>query len=378
MSTAELPQYALVKQKLIKEIRCGQWEVGGAFPSEAELVARYKVSRSTLVRSLQELVREGYLYRRQGQGTFVADFRHRQASFNPMPLFVHGNTPLAGVRASHVLLKMLAGMEAALGPGLPGVTMRQIPQGPLDEETSQLINSLKPRIALIVEPSFSPQLLGALRAIQCEIWSLNEPMDDLNSVYIDQERGGYIATKHLLDRGCRSIALLNGPVDYYWGFAAKFRGYRRALDEAGVAFDPRLARQARHAIDSEAGRAMLRSILDDGLEIDALVGVSDAKAMGAMALAQELGRRVHDDLQVIAIDNTIAEQADPPIDSVSMPFEEVGRQAATRAKESLEQLAAPSTIASVQQIRLQPRLVLRDKRNGHAIKPSVAKVSSAS
>src|SRR5687767_8311760 len=135
MTQGELPQYAQVKRRLVEEIRSGQWAVGGPFPSEAELVARYKVSRSTLVRSLQELVRDGYLYRRQGQGTFVADFRHRQGSTRPLPLFFHGTAPLTAGRASYVLLKILAGIESALGPGLPGVLIRQVPQGPLDEET---------------------------------------------------------------------------------------------------------------------------------------------------------------------------------------------------------------------------------------------------
>src|SRR5215212_3714295 len=130
---AELPQYAQIKRRLIEEIRSGQWTVGSSFPSEAELVARYRVSRSTLVRSLQELVREGYLYRRQGQGTFVADYRHRQNSAAPIPLFVHGSTHSSSIRASHLLLKVLSGMENALGAGLPGVIIRQVPSGPLDD-----------------------------------------------------------------------------------------------------------------------------------------------------------------------------------------------------------------------------------------------------
>jgi DNA-binding LacI/PurR family transcriptional regulator len=165
-----------------------------------------------------------------------------------------------------------------------------------------------------------------------------------------------MATKHLLDEGRRRIALLNGPHDAYWGFAAKYRGYRRALEEAGVEFDPRLALEGYHLIDSEAGRGMLRSLLEEGIEVDGVVGVSDAKAIGAMALAQEMGRRIPEDLAFISIDNVIADQADPPLTSVTMPFEEVGRQSAIRAKESLEHASSADGIVSVQQIRLQPSI----------------------
>ena len=356
MPTAELPQYAQIKRRLIGEIRSGQWTVGQTFPSEAELVARYKVSRSTLVRSLQELVREGYLYRRQGQGTFVADFRHRQGTANPLPLFIHGT---ASGRASHVLLRMLAGLENALGPGLPGVTIRQVSRGPVDDETRMLIGTLKPRVALIVEPSFSPELVALLRSQACVIWSMNEPLENANSVYIDQERAGHMATRYLTDSGRKRIALLNGPIDAYWGFAAKLRGYRQALEDAGIEFDPALVREGVHPVDSEAGRGMLRGLIDDGVEFDGVVSVSDPKAIGAMALAQEAGLAIPDDVRFISIDNTIADQADPQLTAVTMPFEEVGRQTAIRAKEALEHTGASDAVASVQQIRLQPSLQTR-------------------
>src|SRR5436190_1240225 len=73
MATAELPKYEQVKRSLIAEIELGKWTAGGVIPSEAQLLQRFNVSRPTLVRSLQDLVREGYLYRRQGKGTFVAE-----------------------------------------------------------------------------------------------------------------------------------------------------------------------------------------------------------------------------------------------------------------------------------------------------------------
>src|SRR3954454_510839 len=72
MALTELPKYEQVKKELIADITAGRWSAGGAIPSEAQLLKRFSVSRPTLVRSLQDLVRAGYLYRRQGKGTFVA------------------------------------------------------------------------------------------------------------------------------------------------------------------------------------------------------------------------------------------------------------------------------------------------------------------
>ena len=70
-----IPEYLRIKRHLVSEIEGGKWLVGGAISSETELTQLYKVSRATVVRSLQELVLEGYLYRQKGRGTFVADFR---------------------------------------------------------------------------------------------------------------------------------------------------------------------------------------------------------------------------------------------------------------------------------------------------------------
>ena len=69
----QLPKYEQVKRSLISDIERGKWTPGAVIPSEAQLLQQFNVSRPTLVRSLQDLVREGYLRRQQGKGTFVAD-----------------------------------------------------------------------------------------------------------------------------------------------------------------------------------------------------------------------------------------------------------------------------------------------------------------
>ena len=280
-----------------------------------------------------------------------------------MPLFISDKTYSLSGSARQVLLRILGGIEAALGPSHPGVTIRQVREGELDDETRHMIANMRPQVALVVEGSFNAPLVDELRKNGCIIWGMNEPLDDGHCVYVDQERAGYLATKYLLDKGRRNIALLNGPVDAYWGFAARLRGYQKALKERGLESDPRLCREGGHVIDSEAGRTMLREIFDTRLAIDGVVGVSDAKAMGAMALAQEMGRRIPDDLLVISIDDTIADQASPPISSIHMPFDDVGRQAASMAQASLDEshVSEDGTTASVRfhHIRLQPRLIER-------------------
>src|SRR5439155_6762509 len=116
-------------------------------------------------------------------------------------------------------------------------------------------------------------------------------------------------------------------------------------------------REASRPIDSEAGREMMRAMISDGVDFDGVVAASDSKAIGAMAQAMEMGRRVPDDVAFISIDNTIADQADPPLSAVELPFAVIGRQAVTRA---LESPGRDQSVSIIQQIRLQPFVVERE------------------
>ena len=71
--------YARVKQFLKRELAQGRWPPGALMPSEADLVAKFGVSRMTVNRALRELQNEGLVSRAQGVGTFAAPL-HRVSS----------------------------------------------------------------------------------------------------------------------------------------------------------------------------------------------------------------------------------------------------------------------------------------------------------
>ncbi|CAM3505527.1 HTH-type transcriptional repressor YvoA [Vibrio aerogenes CECT 7868] len=78
------PIYQRVKQAIIAQISAGHWQENDRVPSESELVKALGASRMTINRALRELTTEGYLFRMQGVGTFVA----KQKGATPM-LEVH-------------------------------------------------------------------------------------------------------------------------------------------------------------------------------------------------------------------------------------------------------------------------------------------------
>lgn len=343
MSISPLPKYEQVKQALIQEIRSGRWTSGSAFPSESQLLQKFDVSRPTLIRSLQDLVREGYLYRKQGQGTFVADHKPEEKEASTViPVFLSAHVANLMGDKQLVPLQILEGIQAGLaeaGADPQDVVVRYASPNRLDGATRRFVDDLTVGTALVIEPSGLKQLWDYLVTKGWNVWSLNEAVAMGNCVTVDQTEAGYLATKHLIEQGCERIALLNGPVDQYWGFGARLDGYLRALDEAKLPYRDKFVRQADKPIDSEAGRAMMLELLGDSPVPDGVVGASDAKTMGAMAAAQEAGLSVPEDLRFTSIDNTLAEQSEVPLSSVSMPFHEVGRRAAIHAVKAAQERA---------------------------------------
>ena len=76
--TKPLSLYYQLREKLLHKLRNGEWKNGQKIPSEAELCALYKISRITVRKAIEELVRDGYLVRFQGKGTFVASISFEQ------------------------------------------------------------------------------------------------------------------------------------------------------------------------------------------------------------------------------------------------------------------------------------------------------------
>lgn len=79
--TSPVPYYAQVAQVLQEQIKSGDWRVGDRLPSEATLCEIFNVSRPVIRQALHELLTEGLIVRRKGQGSFVATPKIREGLF---------------------------------------------------------------------------------------------------------------------------------------------------------------------------------------------------------------------------------------------------------------------------------------------------------
>jgi DNA-binding LacI/PurR family transcriptional regulator len=155
-----------------------------------------------------------------------------------------------------------------------------------------------------------------------------------SSVLPDEEQGGYDGTRLLLDAGRRRVGFINLPPELV---AAEGRetGYRRALEEAGVAVDPSLV--VASGPDAEDAYGVALGLLQRG-NVDALFCANDRIAMGAYEAARELGLRIPEDLSIVGFDNMeiIAKSLRPGLSSVALPFREMGERGAQLLMDAAE------------------------------------------
>ncbi|GAA2868054.1 LacI family DNA-binding transcriptional regulator [Microbacterium arabinogalactanolyticum] len=157
------------------------------------------------------------------------------------------------------------------------------------------------------------------------------------------------ATEYLLSLGRRRIAVVGAHEGEVIGSAAlRMEGYRQALDAAGIRYDDDIIGYTTlwHRAN---GADSMRELLARGAEFDAVFGLNDTLALGAMRVLQEAGRRVPDDVAVVGFDGLDeAEYSIPSLTTVDPGRDWIAKTAVTTllARIAGEADAAPQTLLS--------------------------------
>jgi LacI family transcriptional regulator len=147
----------------------------------------------------------------------------------------------------------------------------------------------------------------------------------LPTVDSDNLRGAVIATEHLIRLGHRRIAFLAGRPDLESALLRE-RGYRDALEEAGIGYDPELVRIGWYR--PETARDAARELLQLDERPTAIFAANDASAIETITVARSLGFDVPADLSVVGFDN-VPESAlcEPPLTTIDQSIQRLGEEA---------------------------------------------------
>ncbi|MCR5793125.1 MAG: LacI family transcriptional regulator [Lachnospiraceae bacterium] len=122
---------------------------------------------------------------------------------------------------------------------------------------------------------------------------------EYNYVVCDDEKGGYIATKHLIENGHKRILFLNGP-EYVSSAKERYDGYRKAIKEAGLPFDEALVRDVDLGEDSVENA--LEEIFGEDLQFTAIFAFSDMIAWRVWDWLDKRGFSIPEDYSIVGFD----------------------------------------------------------------------------
>jgi LacI family transcriptional regulator len=169
-----------------------------------------------------------------------------------------------------------------------------------------------------------------------------------SSVFMDDAQAADDMTTYLINQGHRHIGFVIGHANHMASDHRHF-GYRRALDRAGIAYEPGLVRPGE--FDFESGMAAAEALLKRAKRPSAIFASNDDMAAGVLSYAHRIGLDVPEDLSVAGFDDTpLAQLVWPPLTTIRQPVRELAYAAAT-------QLFAGDEAAVHQ--RLQHDLVVR-------------------
>lgn len=168
-------------------------------------------------------------------------------------------------------------------------------------------------------------------------------------ISLDNELGGYLATKYLIDMGHREIAYIAGPL-YKPDAAARLAGHKRALLENNLEVNKQLI--CEKEFKEQGGIKGLKHFLKTGEKFTALVCANDEIASGAMTYAREHNLKMPKDLSVIGFDNVVfAPHLYPKLTTIDNPVHQMGRMAAKlvlkdvyKQKHEIKRLFKPTLI----------------------------------
>ncbi len=345
-----IPLHTQLLNQLRHLILSGQWPPGTRIPSEPELKRQLNISRSTIRQALSNAEAEGLIKRVPGKGTFVAQVRPHNHLLGYITFDF----------LSDFQLRLLSGAESVARA--KGYRILFNHSGRDIEEENRLLDQLLadkvggiliwPALANI--PSRRLFQLSQERIVPIVLMDRPLPGVDCDYVASDNYGGAYAAVKHLIDLGHTNIVFLSRPILQLLPIAERLRGYRNAMQDAGLTpRPPWLVGTA----DEEMGTryALMSYSQAQGQEIQqiarylheenrptAIFAMNDLMALQVVKAARKVGLEIPDDLSLVGFDDMdFVSHLEVPLTTVAQDSFAMGKRAAELLIERVEGYTGP-------------------------------------
>ncbi len=360
---AQQTKVSMVKQKIKEWITDEKVSPGEKIYSENELVKMFEVSRHTVRQAVGDLVHEGWLTREQGAGTFVSQRQNKTE--RPVPTGKNIGVITTYI-TDYIFPSIIKGIESYLTDHGYSLTFACTDNNP--EKERQCLESMLNRSidGLIVEPTrssgYNPNLHYYLQMEQNNIpyLMINQYYPQLNPPHLilNDEKGGFIATEHLIKLGHQKVIGLFKSDDIQG--LNRMQGFIRAFRENEISFFPEMI----ITYTTEEKDKILLKKLKDVLILEekrptGIICYNDEIAINVLNLLRELELKVPEDISIVGYDDSyLTEASETKITSVTHPKTEMGVEAAKWIVATVEN--RESEVVENSQKMYEPELVIRN------------------
>ena len=177
------------------------------------------------------------------------------------------------------------------------------------------------------------------------------------NVTVNDFKGAYDATKHLIDQGYKNIIHLAGPKTLPIS-AKRMEGYKQALEDKQLIQNPDWIIPCPEGTQEESYAITKNLFENDKNRPDAIFASNDIAAAGAMMAVKDLGLKVPQEVGIVGFSNwQFSSMIDPPLSSVAQPGFEMGEKATAMLLEMIEQKKEANWEAKT--IVLETELIIR-------------------
>ena len=261
---------------------------------------------------------------------------------------------------------VIRGIEEELTPFGYHVIICQT-NGDEAKEISNIDTLLNSQVDAIFISTSSKDVASFERILRKDIplifFDRKKTMDNVSSVTINDFDGGYKATQHLIDNGCKKIVHFAGDLNIEI-FNERFEGYKQALIDNDIDYIDEYVLRTRSSI--EDGRKAVKKLLKMKNPPDAIFSASDFVALGAIQELKAKNLRVPEDVSVIGFSNEpFTKFMELSISTIDQFPLEMGKMT---AKVFLEQVNNSEKIKIEKKVVLDPELIIRKSTQKAKIK----------
>ena len=331
-------KYYVLMDHLKQDMLSGKIRPGDKIASENELAAQYQVSRHTVRKALSILEHEGLLEAVHGKGTYCVERARRGVGSS------HNIAVVTTYISDYIFPRVIQGIDHVLTREGYSIILKNTGNSQKNEARALEDIMTKSIDGLIIEPSKSEiyckhmnqyEALDLMRLPYVFLQGTYPQMKDRPNVVMDDVEGTYMLTKYLIGLGHKHIIGIF-KIDDSQG-TARHKGYIKALNEAGMYYNPDNVILFHTEDRAKKPAAMVKQFVESGMEMDAIVCYNDQIALEVIKALEEYRIRVPEDVSITGYDNSlIAENGPVKLTTISHPQERIGEMVAELLLEKIK------------------------------------------